>query len=658
MCGIAGFFGGIHNNSDSVLRRMLTRIIHRGPDESGIFISDKIALGSVRLSIIDLKSGTMPISSNNDSLWIVFNGEIYNYLELRDELLDKGYTFKTSSDTEVIINLYQEFGYDFLHKINGQFAIAIWDKAKEELFLARDRVGIRPLYYTKIKDAFVFASEIKSFLEYPGLALDLCPRSLAQYFTFWTSITPATAFEKVFEVPPGNYMVINDKDILSKSYWDLPMYKPENYKYTEVNEAAKEFEKIFYDAVKLRLRADVPVAAYLSGGIDSSVTTSFIKRISPENLKTYSIGFAEKEFDESYYQNLASNFFNTNHHNMTCSSKDIAREFYDVVWHTEVPLLRTAPTPMKLLAKSVRDDNTKVVITGEGADELLGGYNIFKETKIRQFWSKEPNSRYRPLLLQKLYPYLPQFKNTNSTILKMFFGYRLNETASPVYSHILRWNNTSRINNFLSKKYKDSNGSYNPIEELEIQLEGKLKGYDYLTKAQWIELNYFMSGYLLSSQGDRMAMANSVEGRYPFLDHRLIEFCMSMHPDLKLKILNEKYLLKVLMKGKLPNEILKRSKQAYRAPIKSVFVTDMLPNELNVLLSAEKINEFGIFSVDKVELLLKKIKTGGKISEIDNMSLTAILSTQLLYDQFVNRNIKELAINDLIQLNKIIDERK
>ena len=658
MCGIAGFFGGMNRDSYSVINRMLTRIMHRGPDQSGIYLSNKIALGSVRLSIIDLKSGTMPIVSNDNSLWIVFNGEIYNYIELREELIQKGYSFNTTSDTEVIVNLYQEFGYDFIHKLNGQFAIAIWDKTKKELFLARDRVGIRPLFYTKTNNSFVFASEIKSFLEYPDIQLKLCPKSISQYFTFWTSLHPYTAFDNIYEVPPGNYMIINDNGLSTHAYWQLPIYRPEDYKFTNIQEASKEFERVFYDAVKLRLRADVPVAAYLSGGIDSSVTTSFIKRINSRNLKTYSIGFTEKEFDESSYQKIASDFFNTNHHNITCSSQDIADEFVDVVWHTEAPLLRTSPAPMKLLAKSVRDDNTKVVITGEGADELLGGYNIFKETKIRHFWSKDPESKYRPLLLKRLYPYLPQFNNANSQVLKMFFGFKLNETASPIYSHLLRWNNTSRIINFLSNEFKDIIGYYDPVKILETELKDKLNGYDYLTKAQWLELNLFMSGYLLSSQGDRMSMANSVEGRYPFLDHRVIDLCMSMHPDIKLKILNEKYLLKILMDGKLPPEILTRSKQAYRAPIKSVFISEEIPEELKKLLSKSKIIEFGIFDFNKVDLLLNKMNSKSQLSEVDNMAITAILSTQILHDQFVNRNIIELEDQYLIKLDKIIDERK
>jgi asparagine synthase (glutamine-hydrolysing) len=657
MCGIAGFFGDVDTSSEAnVLRRMLTRIQHRGPDQSGIYLSDRIGLGSVRLSIIDLKSGTMPLSNQEESLWIVFNGEIFNYIELREELVQKGHEFSTTSDTEVVVHLYQEYGIDFLQKLNGQFAIAIWDKQKEELFLARDRVGIRPLFYTEVNGNFVFASEIKAFMEFPDVALQFDPKALSEYFTFWTALTPNTVFEGVFEVPPGSYLVVNSKGKKAGKYWELPISKPDEYKYSTEEEAAKEFERLFEDAVKLRLRADVPIAAYLSGGIDSSVTTAFIKQLSPDNLKTFSIGFSEKEYDESSYQNIAVDFFKTEHSSIVCTSEEIAENFKQVVWHTEAPILRTAPTPMSLLAKSVRDQNIKVVITGEGADELLGGYNIFKETKIRRFWAKDPQSKYRPLLLKKLYPYLPQMNNANSTVLKLFFGYKLQETNSPVYSHLLRWNNTSRINNYLSDTYKESIGSYNAIQEIEKDLQTKLDGYDYLEKAQWIELHLFMSGYLLSSQGDRMAMANSVEGRYPFLDHRVIEFCMQLDPDLKLHGLNEKYLLKKLMHDRIPKEILNRSKQAYRAPIKSTFIADKIPEYLKQRLSENEITDTGIFNWKYVSNLFKKLLANKQVSEIDNMALTGILSVQILHDLYIKKNIPTLLENDIVQCDKIITD--
>ena len=656
MCGISGFykFNSSTDNKVNTLRHMLTRIKHRGPDESGIYLSDDIGLGSVRLSIIDLSTGTMPLSNTNESLWIVFNGEIFNYIELRDELLEKKHTFKTNSDTEVIVHLYEEYGPGFIKKLNGQFAIAIWDKNKQELFLARDRVGIRPLFYTTVNSSFIFASEIKSFLEFPGFNPKISEKALSEYFTFWAPLESNTAFKNVFEIPPGNYMTINANSKTIKSYWELPITKPNEYTFNNAKQAVDEFETIFTDAVKLRLRADVQVAAYLSGGIDSSITTSFIKKIIPDSLRTFSIGFTEKDFDESSYQNIARDYFNTQHSSITCSPQDISEQFKDVVWHSEAPLLRTAPTPMSLLAKSVKDHNIKVVITGEGADELFGGYNIFKETKIKRFWAKDPQSKYRPLLLKKLYPYIPQIKSANKNILKMFFGYKLNETKSPIYSHLLRWNNTARINNYLSKNYKEAINNYNPVSEIEKQLENKLKGYDYLTKAQWIEINFFMSKYLLSSQGDRMAMANSIEGRYPFLDHRVIEFCMKLNPDLKLNGLNEKYLLKEMMKNKLPDEILNRSKQAYRAPIRSTFFSKEMPLYLKDMLSEEKIKSFGIFNQEFVNQLIKKMKLNKQVSEIDNMAITAILSTQILYDLFINKSIPKLQENDLLVLDKIV----
>lgn len=657
MCGIAGFYGDINKKqSVSTLKHMLTRIKHRGPDQSGVYVSDYVGLGSVRLSIIDLSSGTMPISNQDNSLWIVFNGEIYNHMELREDLIQKNHSFKTRSDTEVILHLYEEYGPKCLKKLNGQFAIAIWDKHKEELFLARDRVGIRPLFYTQTKSAFVFASEIKAFMEYPEVSLKFSNKALSEYVTFWTALSPNTVFENVFEVPPGTYMLVNHKGIKSNTYWELPIVKPNAYNFTTVEEAATAFENIFLDSIKLRLRADVPVAAYLSGGIDSSITTSFIKQVSPNKLKTFSIGFTETDFDESAYQNIAASYFKTEHSSVTCSEQDISNYFKEVVWFAEAPLLRTAPTPMGLLSKNVRDHNIKVVITGEGADELLGGYNIFKEAKIKHFWAKDPQSKLRPLLLKRLYPYLPQINKASSNMLKMFFGYKLTETNSPIYSHLLRWHNTSRIKNYFSDTIKETIKDYNPIAEVEEKLESKLSGYDYLTKAQWLEIHLFMSGYLLSSQGDRMGMANSIEGRYPFLDHRVIEFCMALHPDLKLHGLNEKYLLKKMMKDRLPDAILNRSKQAYRAPIRSLFASETLPEYLKTMLSEQRLTEFGVFNVEHVKTLLSKIISNKGVSEMDNMAITAVLSIQILYDLFIKKSIPNISESELITLDKIIIE--
>lgn len=638
MCGVAGIFN--YSSPDKPIREnnlinMLSVIRHRGPDESGIFTGINIGLGNVRLSIIDLASGQQPLCDSSGNYWIVYNGEVFNYPEIRDELLQLGYSFKTSSDTEVVVQAYAHWGSKCLERFNGQFALAIWDKAAKELFIARDRVGIRPLFYTERNGSFYFCSEIKGLFENLEIPKAIAPQSLAQIFTFWTTITPHTPFENIYELPPGHFMVVNSKGVKTEKFWALKFPEKGGESRISLNEASERFEALFRDAVSIRLRADVQVAAYLSGGIDSSVTTAFIKGLEPGVLNTFSIGFKEKEFDETSFQNEASAYFNTNHVAYSCTSQEIADNFIDTVRHAEFPVLRTAPTPMYLLSKKVREQGIKVVITGEGADEMLAGYNIFKEAKIRRFWARQPQSVYRPLLLTKLYPYLPVMKNANPSALKMFFGYKLGDTGNPFYSHLLRWHNTSRIKAYFSKDLQSSLNGYDPLEEIGDMLTPEFERQGDLAKAQFLEASIFMSGYLLSSQGDRMAMANSVEGRYPFLDYRIIEFCAALPDDLKLNGLNEKFLLKKLMKGRIPDSILTRSKQAYRAPISSSFFGPGAPGFVQEMLSKTRLEDYGIFDAENVSRLVSKIRTGVNISEVDNMAVAGILSTQLLQQQFI-----------------------
>ncbi len=648
MCGIAGYIDKANKASVTVLNKMLTRINHRGPDECGIYINGNVGFGSVRLSIIDISGGHQPMPNEDLTLWIVFNGEIFNYVELRKELEDIGHNFRTQSDTEVIVHLYEEYGEKCLSKLNGQFVFSIWDKNKQELFLARDRVGIRPLYYYQTDDLFVYGSEIKAIFEHERVTRELSEEGISETFTFWTTISPNTVFKEVKECPPGHYIKFKNNQIIIKRYWELSFATNENYFKGTFQEAVTEFEELFQDSVRIRLRADVPVAAYLSGGLDSSITTSYIKKIEPKILQTFSVGFTEKEFDESYYQNIASNYFDTKHISHICTTKEVAENFPQVVWHCEMPLLRTSPSPMFSLSKKVRENNIKVVITGEGADELLAGYNIFKENKIRRFWAKDPKSRIRPLLLKKLYPYITALQNANPNALKMFFGYKLSETDSPIYSHLLRWKNSSNIKNHFNKATQERLADFDPYSNLMANLSEEMDKMDPLAKAQYIEMVVFLSGYLLSSQGDRMGMANSVEGRYPFLDHRIIEFCASLPPDFKLKGLNEKVLLKKMMKGKLPEEILNRPKQAYRAPILSSFLGSDAPAFVMDLLSVDSLLEAGIFNHESVTKLLAKMNSGKAYSEIDNMALTAILSTQLIYKQFI-KEFKYLDKGELIK---------
>ena len=637
MCGIAGFIN--HRKSlaeaESILNLMMTRIHHRGPDDCGLYLEPSMGMGNVRLSIIDLSGGDQPLSNEDGSLWIVYNGEVFNYIELREDLIKKGHRFKTQSDTEVILHIYEEYGTDGLQYLNGQFAFAIWNNIKKECFFARDRAGIRPLFYSEVNGTLIFGSEIKSIFEFPGIKRHFSPEALKETFTFWTTLSPRTLFDGVYELPPGHYGHYKNGRLEIKKFWSLRYATTSTRFNGTAADALDQFRYLLSDSVALRLRSDVPVAAYLSGGLDSSATTALIRKVAPGHLNTFSIGFADNDFDETKYQSEVSQYFQTNHKSIICSANNIAEWFPKVIWHSEIPLLRTSPAPMLGLSKLVHDNGIKVVITGEGADEALAGYNIFKETLIRQFWARQPKSIIRPLLLKKLYPYLPNISHASQGMLRMFFGYQLEETDSPVYSHMLRWHNTSNIQKHFTTELNDYLEDYDPVFDYAEMLRPEVEGISSLAKAQLIETNIFMSGYLLSSQGDRMAMANSVEGRYPFLDYRLLEFAASLPDEFKLKGMNEKFLLKELMRNELPKSVLNRPKQAYRAPILDAFLGSKIPDYVSDLLSADRIKESEVFNPESVNNLIHKIKTTQIPSEVDNMALVGILSTQLLFDQFV-----------------------
>ena len=523
MCGICGVLNltPSKRTDKTVIQQMLEMVRHRGPDGIGIYLDENISLGNTRLSIIDLDTGDQPISNENETLWIVLNGEIFNYVELRYDLERRGHRFKTKSDTETILHAYEEFGVACLEQLNGQFSFAIWDNFDRTLFLARDRLGITPLFYSVQKEKLIFGSEIKAILAYPGLRAEIDPIALQQAFTFWSVQSPKSIFMGINELPPGHFLISNGEQITVQAWWSLD-FTQQTYSHTE-NEYLDELESMLIDSVNLRLRSDVPVGVYLSGGLDSSIVTSLIRRHSNYPLETFSISFSDPEFDESQFQLEVANYFDARHHVFNCSYKDVGDIFPDVIWHTETPVLRTAPAPMFLLSKLVRDCGYKVVLTGEGADEILAGYDIFKEMKLRRFWARNPESSIRPMLFKRLYQDIGGFSEAPDEYLKAFFKKGLLETDSPFYSHILRWNNTARNVRFL----RDTNNT------LQAPFEAFPANYfqwSHLAKAQYLEILTFLSPYLLSSQGDRMAMGNSVEERQPYLDYRIIEYCNHL-PD-------------------------------------------------------------------------------------------------------------------------------
>ncbi len=639
MCGIVGIANLNYAEpiQEKTLRQMLAMIRHRGPDQFGLFLDENIGLGSARLSIIDLSGGQQPIANEDETLWIVFNGEIFNYVELRPELERRGHRFATHTDTEVILHLYEDFGPDCLRYLNGQFAIAIWDTRRQSLFLARDRLGIRPLFYTQTDGALIFGSEIKAILAEPRVEASLDPVALEQIFTYWSSLTPRTTFRDIFEVPPGHYLLAQQGQGQLKvdQYWSVTFPDAAESRtagYGKLEDYLAEFQELLVDATQIRLRADVPVGAYLSGGLDSSTTTAIIRNFTSNRLDTFSIAFSDPAFDESDYQRQMADFLGTDHQVVYATHADIGRIFPEVIWHTETPILRTSPAPLMLLSKLVRNHRFKVVLTGEGADEFLAGYNIFKEAKVRRFWARQPDSNLRPLLLKRLYPYITDLASSSGAYLTAFFKEGLTELNSPFYSHAIRWRNNSRTKRFFSEELRQAIGR----ETLPpVALPADFERWEPLNQAQYLEITIFMSQYLLSSQGDRVAMANSVEGRFPFLDYRVVEFCNRLPVNLKLRGLTEKYLLKQLAKQWLPDEIWQRPKRPYRAPIHRSFFNEATPDYVRELLSPEQIKRAGLFNPAAVSQLVNKLERGAKLSETDDMALAGVLSSQLVYQQFV-----------------------
>lgn len=650
MCGIAGIFNNNIAPQDSIIiNKMIHLLRHRGPEQTGLYIDNNIALAHARLSIIDLAEGLQPIHNEDKTIWITFNGEIFNYPELRNELIKLGHKFYTKTDTEVIIHLYEEYGVDSLQKLNGQYAFAIWDSLKHSLFIARDRVGIIPLFYSNKNGTILFASEIKALFADHSINRKFNTKSLDQIFTFWTTLNSQTIFEGISELPPGHFMFCTPEKIKIQKYWQLNFSSVNNYKSFRKQELSELVEEILLDSVKIRLRSDVPVGSYLSGGLDSSGITSIIKNNFNNQLNSFGIRFEDKDFDEGIFQSEMVKYLDINHSELLINDEDINCNFESILWYTEKPILRTAPIPLFLLSSLVNKKGYKVVLTGEGSDEIFGGYNIFKETKIRNFWSRYPNSRVRPLLLGKLYPYIFKDKRLENTLIQ-FFGSGIENPHNPLFSHLIRWNNTSKMKKFFSEDLQYELRDYNAFSNVLDLLPEEYNNWDYLAKAQYLEIIIFMSNYLLSSQGDRMAMANSVEIRVPFLDHRLIDLMGKVNPEFKIRLLNEKFILKEVLKSRLPDSIVNRPKNPYRAPIKRGLLHSN--NKLiEKYLSGSELNRTGLFDINKVNLFLKKMKRVDTISEIDAMTLTGLLSTQIIYNKFItsfNINYSDMRPFDLV----------
>ncbi|HTD64835.1 MAG: asparagine synthase (glutamine-hydrolyzing) [Deltaproteobacteria bacterium] len=641
MCGIAGFTmprGPASSDRQGLagdrLRRMTASLHHRGPDAKRGILLDGIALGSTRLAIVDLAGGSQPMRDPQTGVTIVFNGEIFNHPELRQELAAT-YAFRTNSDTEVILAAYLGRGIDCVLDFNGQFAFALYDPRTHALWLARDRVGILPLYYARTADGLAFASEAKALFAGGWCRPILDAIGLKQALQLWSPVPPRTLFQAVSQLDAGCVARWWGGVLETRRYWDIDLGLPSR----DIGPAAAEEElgALLEDAVRLRLRADVPVAAYLSGGLDSSALCGIAQKQLGGTLSSFSVGFEDSRYDERVFQNDVAARLRTNHHSILVSSSRIGEVLPDVVYHAEQVLLRSAPAPLFDLSALVRDSKTKVVLSGEGADEIFLGYELYRETQIRQFWGREPHSTTRPALLRRLYPYLG-VGSEGQELFRQFFGVGLERLDDPSFSHSPRWSASGRIFRFLDAEYAAGVSAENPVASVVAALPTRMLGWTPLARAQYLEMRTLLAGYLLSAQGDRMLMAHSVEGRYPYLDHRVIEFAATLPARLKLRGLREKWLLKRYAARWVPPSILERTKYPYRAPIAAALVGPQAPRWTHSLLAPDAVRDVGVFDEAKVGRLIAKMAARpGQASESDGQTIMAVATTQLLAEQFRRR---------------------
>jgi asparagine synthase (glutamine-hydrolysing) len=644
MCGLAGYFGSV-SEPERLLAAMAEAIAHRGPDGRGLFVVPGegrfpgAGLSHVRLSVVGLADSAQPMRSDDGMLAIAFNGEIFNYVELREAMKARGHVFRTTGDTEVILRLYQERGEDCLSELNGDFAFAIWDGRRKQMMLARDRMGVRPLYYTQSAGRFYFASEVKALLRVPGFTATLDPLALDQIFTLWSPIAPRTAFEGVNELEPGCYLIINAEGKRVSRYWDLDFPDAADAGSSEnEDQLAAQLKALLEDATRIRLRADVPVGSYLSGGLDSSIIAALAAEQAPKGLQTFAVAFDSAEHDESAFQTMMAQHLGVSHHTVQCGAGDIAAVFPQTVRLAEKPLLRTAAAPMLKLSELVRQTGMKVVLTGEGADEVFAGYDLFKEAQVRRFCARQPNSRFRPHLFRKLYPYLPGLQKQSPEYLAAFFGADAAPLDDALFSHRPRMRGTSAAKLFFSGDLKATLDGYDAGEELVSRLPERFSRWHPLHQAQYLETRVLLPGYILSSQGDRMAMGNGVEGRFPFLDHRLVEFAAALPPSMKLKGLKEKYLLRKAFADRLPDVIANRVKQPYRAPDSAAFTGEGSLDYVRAALDPARIAKQGLFNPAAVGKLAQKCSTQSNPGFRDDTAFVGVLSTGIWLDAFTGIN--------------------
>lgn len=641
MCGIAGIVraAGAPPVDLDDLRSMVAALAHRGPDGHGVFRDERVGLGHARLSIVDLAGGFQPLTGEDRAVWLSFNGEIFNHVELRHDLEALGHRFTTAGDSEVVVHCYEQYGERAWTMLNGQFAFALWDRRTQRLWLVRDRLGILPLHWARTGRGLAFASEAKALFAGGGVAAAPDPAGLAQTFTRWSTLAPTTAFAGVASVRPGTALRVDaaDLSVTEQRWWQPDMAVDPAAAARSADEAADALGERLAEAVRLRLRADVPVGAYLSGGLDSSVIASLVREVDAAPLETFAVRFADPAFDETAEQRRMARLLGTGHHEIVCGPDEIAGALAEVVWHCEAPLLRTAPVPLYLLSGLVRDAGMKVVLTGEGADELLAGYSIFKEDRVRRFWARRPESSVRPGLFARLHPEVQAGGARATGMWARFFGRELTATDLPFYAHLVRWHNTAWTQRMLHPDLRAAAAAAPGDEALLAEMPPGWEGWDPLARAQWVEIATFLSSYLLAYQGDRVAMAHGVEVRYPFLDPDVVDLCARLPAAHKLVGLRDKVALRRLAARSLPPEIWQRPKQPYRAPMTTALFGPGEPGWVTDLLSDAAVDRLGLLDPRAARLLRDRARArGGALpGEREEMALVGALTLQALGQAFL-----------------------
>jgi asparagine synthase (glutamine-hydrolysing) len=608
---------------------MAHAIRHRGPDDSNIYTGERVGLAHVGLRV-DLDGGAQPFSNVDDRIIIALDGAIFNRRELRGELESAGYRFRTASDAELLVQAYERWGEAMLNRLNGDFAFALYDRRHELVFLARDRFGVRPLFMSLVRGDLHFASEIKALLASGELRAELDLQGLDEVFSLCAARAPRTIFRHVEQLEPGSCCTWSGGRLRRRRYYD-PLYHEASI---EPAGALETLDHLMKSSVALRMRTDAPVGGYLSGGLDSSITCALAARVESDPLRTFSVTSNDPQCDESDQHSRIASLLSTRHGVVQIGANGIAEVFPDVIWHAETPLLRTKPAARYLLGRAARDAGVKVVLAEEGSNELFLGYDLFKETMIRLFCLRQPESRLRAKLFERLYPDLALTAQAGDFWRRFFLNASPPEDA--LFSHIPRFLLAARIKDFYSPEIRLALAGSDPLAELRQSLPQSFSNWSPENRASYVELTTQLPSYLLSSMGDRVTKAHGVESRFPFLDHRLFEFAAGLPSRSKLLGLREKEILRRWASQFLPFVVTER-KDTYRPADASSFFNDSPSDYVRDLLSPGAIRQTGIFDAPSVAGLLRRCVAGRVTSAGESQALVAILSTQLWHHAFVEQ---------------------